>query len=83
MKLSEFIRLNEQEKRSTVLEQGVPVARRQTDMQMIFLFQLCGYYVETYCSLETKEIQEYRAIYKTDHLSTYLDHISIEHLLRS
>jgi hypothetical protein len=82
MKLSEFIRLNEQEKRSTVLEQGVAIAQRQTAEQMIFLFQLSGYYVETYCSMETKEILEYRAIYKTDHLSTYLDHISIEGLLR-
>ena len=83
MRLSEFIRLNEQEKRSTVLEHGVAIARRQTEGQMIFLFQLSEYYVETFCSLETKEIQEYRTIYNTDHLSAYLDHISIEGLFRS
>lgn len=83
MKLSEFIRLSEPEKRSTVLQQGVAIAKRQTGKQMVFLFQIEGYYVETYCSMETKEIEEYRAIHNTDHLSNYLEHISIEGLLRS
>lgn len=83
MKLSEFIRLSEPDKRSTVLQQGVAIAQRQTEKQMIFLFQLWGYYVETYCSRETKEILEYRAIHTTDHLSSYLEHISIEGLLDS
>lgn len=83
MKLSEFIRLSETDKRSTVLQQGVAIAKRQTEKQMVFLFQLWGYYVETYCSMETKEIQEYRTIYKTDHLSHYLEHISIDALFRS
>lgn len=81
MKLSEFIRLSEPEKRRLVLEQGVAVAKRQTERQMVFLFQLGEYYVETYCSMETKEIQEYRAIYKTDHLTSYLEDISIDALL--
>jgi len=83
MKLSEFIRLSEPEKRSMVLQQGVAIAQRQVGKQMVFLFQIWGYYVETYCSMETKEIEEYRAIHKTDHLSSYLEHISIEGLLRS
>ncbi len=81
MRLSEFIRLSEPEKRCLVLEQGAAVAKRQTERQIVFLFQLGEYYVETYCCLETKEIQEYRAIYKTDHLTNYLEHISIDSLL--
>jgi hypothetical protein len=82
MKLSEFIRLNEEEKRSTVLQQGVPVAKRQLVDYMVFLFQLSGYYVETYCCQQTKEIHEYRTIHSIDHLSLYLDAIPIDHLLK-
>lgn len=77
MKLSEFIVLPQQEKRFTVLQEGVPIAQRLLEKQMVFLFQLPHFYVETYCNVESKDIEEFRAFYKAEHLQPYLDAISI------
>ncbi len=82
MRLSEFIALPEDHKRSTVLTQGVAIAKRQLANQQIFLFQLHEYYVETYCSIQTKEILEYRVFGNTKQLAPYLERIEISHLLR-
>lgn len=81
MKLSEFILLTQEEKRFTVLRQGVPIAKRQMLNCMVFLFQLPDYYVETYCCQETKEIREYRVFHSPDYLTPYLEAIKIDNLL--
>lgn len=78
MKLSEFLVLPLNEKRVAVLNEGVPIAKRELGEQMVFLFQLPDFYVETYCSQQTKLIEEYRAYYKPDHLHPYLESIRIE-----
>jgi len=83
MKLSEFIALSEEEKRATVLQEGVAIAKRDLPDYMAFLFQLPNFYVETLCCLETKEIREYRVFYSTKHLTPYLETISIDHLLKN
>ena len=80
MKLSEFIVLPREEKRSAVLHQGVALAKWENRKEMVFLFQLPDFYVETYCCQESKEIREYRAFYKVEHLTLYLDGISIDSL---
>jgi hypothetical protein len=81
MKLSEFIALSEEQKRSTVLTQGVAIAKRHLGDHLVFLFQLQSYYVETYCSYDNKEIQEYRVFQSTKQLTPYLEEIPIDHLL--
>jgi hypothetical protein len=75
MKLSEFIVLPQDEKRTAVLQEGVPVAQRSLESQMVFLFQLPEFFVETYCSKQSKIIEEYRAILKPQHLQPYLEKI--------
>src|ERR1700727_459362 len=45
MRLSEFILLDENEKQSTVLHQGVALAKRSGVDSTVFLFQLGNYYV--------------------------------------
>lgn len=82
MKLSEFIVLSQEEKRFSVLHEGVPIAKREILNYMVFLFQLPDYYVETYCCKESKEIREYRVIQKTEHLSPYLEAIPIDIFLK-
>ena len=82
MKLSEFIVLPKEEKRSTVLQLGVTLAKWESRKDMVFLFQLPNFYVETYCCQESKEIREYRAFYNVEHLTPYLDAIPIDNLLR-
>ena len=81
MKLSEFIALPEDHKRSTVMTKGVAIAKRRLNDQLVFLFQLPEYYVETYCSFESKEILEYRVFQNTKQLAPYLESIQIDHLL--
>jgi hypothetical protein len=81
MKLSEFIALTEDQKRSTVLTQGVGIAKRHLRDHLVFLFQLHEYYVETYCCYKSKEILEYRVFQNTKQLAPYLEDIPIDHLL--
>ena len=78
MKLSEFIVLPQEEKRSAVLQEGVPVAQRKWLNYMVFLFQLPDFYVETFCCQESKEVQEYRVFHNPEHLRPYLQRISID-----
>ena len=82
MKLSEFMLLTQEEKRTTVLQEGVPIAKMEILNYIVFLFQLPNYYVETYCCQETKEIREYRVFHNAEHLTPYLEAIPIHHLLK-
>jgi hypothetical protein len=81
MRLSEFIVLTQEEKRATVLKEGVALAKRELPHTMVFLFQLPDYYVETYCSKKSKEIVEYRLFHDVDQLTPYLEAIPLDDLL--
>jgi len=81
MKLSDFILLDEEQKTSAVLHEGILVGKRQLHQCMIFLFQLEGYYVETYCNYEDKAIKEFRVFDNTRMLQPYLETISIQQLM--
>lgn len=81
MKLSEFILLGEAEKQHTVLHRGVLVAKRKQQSSLVFLFQLGGYYVETWCSITNRSVTEYRVFDSTAPLEPYLKEISLRHLL--
>jgi hypothetical protein len=81
MRLSDFILLNENEKKITVLHQGVLVAKRSDSDSMVFLFQLENYYVEAFCNRENKAIEEYRVFESLILLSPYLETIAIDSLL--
>lgn len=81
MKLSEFIVLNEADKKWSVLHEGVLIAKRMHHSSMIFLFQLDNYYVETYCNVTNKAIEEYRVFDNTRALHPYLENIPIDELL--
>jgi hypothetical protein len=80
MKLSEFILLDEERKKETVLHQGVLIGKRQVQSSMIFLFQLQNYYVETWCNFKNRSVQEYRIFDNTTSLAPYLASISIDDL---
>lgn len=81
MKLSDFILLDTEEKKGILLHEGVLIAKRSGTGLMIFLFQLPEYYVETYCDVDSKQIQEFRAFYNVVPLTPYLEAISLEELL--
>lgn len=80
MRLSEFILLGEEEKKTTVLHQGVLVAKRNKGACKVFLFQVDAYYVEMFCNLQTRNIEEYHAFDSTTQLQPYLQSISLDDL---
>lgn len=81
MKLSDFILLNEEEKKLIVLHEGILIAKRHNYGRIIFLFQLESYYVETYCNIEKKAIEEFRIFDNMEPLDPYLEAISLDELL--
>jgi hypothetical protein len=81
MQLSDFILLDEAKMKSTVLHEGVLIAKRRNSDHLVFLFQMDDYYVETYCNMQTKAVSEYRAFTETNALDPYLEAIAIDELL--
>ena len=81
MRLSDFILLSEEEKKWTVFHQGVPLAKRENEEYRVFLFQLDDYYVETFCNVQNKVIEEYRVFGDTQLLQPYLQAIPLGGLL--
>ena len=81
MKLSDFILLDEEQKKGTLLHEGVLIGKRNCKDCMVFLFQLPDYYVESYCNMESKSIEEFRAFTHLEPLYPYLDAIPLDDLL--
>jgi hypothetical protein len=81
MKLSEFILLDEGDKKCTVMNNAVALAQRIYPDFIIFLFQLDNYYVEAYCNKSNKAIEEYRILPDTNAIGPYLEAIRIDDLL--
>ena len=82
MRLSHFILLSEEEKKKTVLHEGILLAKRDVEDCKIFLFGLSDYYVELFCNRQSKAVEEYRAFGDTRFLSPYLKTISLDDLLK-
>ena len=80
MKLSDFILLNEEEKKRTVLHEGVLIAKRSNPATVIFLFQVKCFYVEACFNAVNKEIQEFRMSDRTSLLQPYLEAIPLDDL---
>ena len=81
MKLSEFILLSEVDKKFTVVHSGVLIGKRKTYEKMVFLFQMEDYYVETYCDVKNKKVEEYRAFGYGTQLNPWLEQISLDNLV--
>ena len=81
MKLSDFIMLNEEEKKLAVLHCGILVAKKANSTRLFFLFQMDHFYVETCCCIKTKCIEGYRMFQNLRLLEPYLETIVIEDLL--
>jgi hypothetical protein len=81
MKLSEFILLSEGEKKWLVMHRAALLAKRTYPDLIVFLFQLDDYYVEVYCNMPGKAIDEYRVLPDTNAIRHYLDAIAIDELI--
>lgn len=81
MKLSDFILLDEREKRQTVLNQGVLIAKRKTASTVTFLFDVESFYVEACFNAANKDIEEFRMFDPARLPQPYLDTIRLDDLL--
>ena len=81
MKLSDFILLSEEKKKWIVLHEGVLVGKRYNNAQNVFLFQFENYYVEMFCNMQSKTVEEYRVFDDTKALHPYLQSIPLDDLL--
>ena len=81
MKLSEFILLDERDKKCALMNKAIALAQRTYPDTIIFLFQLDHYYIETYCNKTSKTIEEYRVLPDTNAIGHYLEAIPIDDLM--
>jgi hypothetical protein len=81
MKLSNFIMLNEDEKKLAVLHRGILIAKRSDSTHFFFLFQMDRFYVESVCRIESKKIEGYKMFHYPELLEPYLEGIAIDDLL--
>jgi len=81
MKLSDFILLSGEEKKITVLHQGVLIGKRRNTSSVAFLFRVEEFYVEACFNAKNKGIQEFRILANSTLLQPYLDNIHIDDLL--
>ncbi|MGZ3839339.1 MAG: hypothetical protein ACXVMS_02370 [Flavisolibacter sp.] len=81
MKLSDFILLDEEQKKGTLLHEGVLIGKRNSENCLIFLFQLQNYYVESYCNRKSKSFEEFRAFTHLEPLYPYLEDLPLDDLL--
>ncbi|WP_276483093.1 hypothetical protein [Paraflavitalea pollutisoli] len=80
MKLSEFIVMNEAEKKRAVSTNAVAIAKRTSPGLVIFLFQIDNFYVEAYCNTSANRIEEYCVLPDTNAIGHYLESIPIDGL---
>lgn len=81
MKLSDFILLDEKEKRHAVLNQGVLIAKSKTAATVTFLFGMERFYVEACFNAVNKEVEEFRMFDGAKPPQRYLDDIRLDDLL--
>lgn len=80
MKLSDFILLSLEEKGHVALHDGILIAKRVNHDHLIFLFQIDAFYIEMFCNLETRLLEEVRVFDETKLLTPYLEAIPIDDL---
>lgn len=81
MKLSDFIVLNEEEKKFALLRKGILVAKKTSLTHFSFLFQMDHFYVETCFNIQTKDIEAFKMFHHLALLEPYLVSITIDDLL--
>lgn len=77
MTLYEFNSLDELEQKEAIWEKGVFLSDRVDGEYFIKLYQIDGFYVETYRSIEHNVIVRFRSFSSTNPLDPYLDNMDL------
>lgn len=81
MKVEEFKKLHPRRQRQLVVENGVPLGKRESTRYSIYLYGLHGFYVEVYFFKESGEYSTLRPFDDVDKLAPYLQQIDIHEVL--
>lgn len=81
MTLYQFNALKEPEKAEVIKAHGVELAQRVDEEHRITLYQIDGFYVEVYRSIQDDVITRYRSFSSANLLDPYTDQIDINKLL--
>ena len=82
MKLSDFILLSLEQKGNVALHEGILVGKRTLGQHLVFLFQLGSFYVELFCNIDNRQMEEVMVFDKVHLLNPYLEAIPIDDLLQ-
>jgi hypothetical protein len=77
MTLYQFNQLDELEQKETLWEKGVFLADRVDGEYFIKLYQIDGFYIETYRHIEHNVIKRMRSFSSTNPLDPYIDKLKI------
>ena len=78
MTLYQFNQLDEHEQMETLWEKGVFLADRTEGEYYIKLYQIDGFYLETYRLIEHNEIKRIRSFSSTDQLAPYIERLKLK-----
>ncbi len=77
MKLYEFNQLDELEQMEALWDKGVFLADRTENEYYNKLYQIDGFYVETYRHIEHNVIKRMRSFSSTEQLTPYIDKLNL------
>jgi hypothetical protein len=80
MTLHEFKALDDLQKATALVDDGVLLGRRDLLFYLIFLYQVEGFYVEVLYSIKSKKVYKFRAFENLELLEPYLSKIDISEL---
>jgi hypothetical protein len=80
MTLNEFKALDDFQKATALVDDGVLIGKRNLLFYLIFLYQIEGFYVEVLYSIKSKKVHKFRAFENIELLDPYLSKIDISEL---
>lgn len=80
MTLHDFKVLDDTQKATALVDEGVLIGKRDLLFYLVFLYQIENFYVEVLYSIKSKKVHKFRAFENTELLDPYLSKIDISEL---
>jgi hypothetical protein len=80
MTLHDFKTLDDLQKATILVDDGVLLGKRDLLFYLVFLYQVEGFYVEVLYSIKSKKVHKFRAFENVELLEPYLSKIDISDL---
>ncbi|MCU7550607.1 hypothetical protein OCK74_15920 [Chitinophagaceae bacterium LB-8] len=80
MTIHDFKILDDHQKATALVDEGVLIGKRDLLFYLVFLYQVEGFYVEVLYSIKSKKVHKFRAFENVGLLDPYLSKIDISEL---